>query len=131
MEHREPWWVHRDDVVAFHDRAIGAYGGRMGIRSEGLLEQALCRPRIVSHYEHTTDVARLAACYTASVVQIHPFRDANKRSGWASGCLFAVANGWQVRCDPAVAFETVVGYAAGRLDEAHLVDMFGRHLYHL
>ncbi len=61
-----PNWVVLDHVVTFHDLAIENHGGRHGLRSQGLLEQAITRPQRRWYYEGIESLARIAACYTAS-----------------------------------------------------------------
>lgn len=39
-----PVWVPVEEVVWFHDTVKENHGGRHGIRSQGLLEQAIIRP---------------------------------------------------------------------------------------
>lgn len=80
----QPNWVVLDHVMTFHDLAIENHGGRHGIRNRGLLEQAITRPQRLWYYESMDNMALLAACYTASIVFIHPFVDGNKRTGWGS-----------------------------------------------
>ena len=73
MGHEEgPVWVPLEEVVWFHDTAIENHGGRRGIRSQGLLDQAITRPQRIWYYESMANMARLAACCTASIVFIHP-----------------------------------------------------------
>ncbi len=123
-------WVLAEDVCDLHDQAIEEHGGRFGLRSEGLLDQALFRPRQIMFYEDTDDVARLAACYAASIVQIHPFFDGNKRTGWGTANLFALLNDWVMVCDRDVAAWMMLGLASHQLDEAQVTDLVGKHLYH-
>lgn len=131
MEGEGPIWVPLEDVLDIHDRAIDLHGGRHGLRSKGLLDQAVFRPRHIRFYEDTSDIARLTACYAASIVQIHPFFDGNKRTGWGTANLFAILNGWILACDADIAAWMMLGYASHQLDEEHLTDLVGRHLHHL
>ena len=101
------------------------------MRSEGLLNQALHRPRHVRLYEDTNDIARLTACCVASTVQIHPFFDRNKRTGWGTAKVFAFLNGWVLECDKEVAAWMMLGIASYQLDESQLTDLVGKHLQHL
>ncbi len=130
MEGEDPIWVPVEDVLDIHDRAIEMHGGRFGLRSEGLLDQAIFRPKHIRFYEDTKDIARLTACYAASVVQIHPFFDGNKRTGWGTANLFAILNGWVLACDTDVAAWMMLGYASHQLDEEQLTDLVGKHLYY-
>lgn len=131
MGGEDPIWVSVGEVLDIHDQAIESHGGRFGLRSEGLLDQALFRPRHIRFYEDTHDIARLTSCYAASVVQIHPFYDGNKRTGWGTANLFAFLNGWKLECGTSVATWMMLGYASHQLDEEELTDLVGRHLYQL
>ena len=126
-----PFWVPDEDIVLFHDRAVATHGGRFGLRNQGLLEQAVFRPKLIQFYEDTNDIARLTACYAASIVQIHPFFDGNKRTGWGAANVFAMFNGWVLQCDTDVAASMMLGIASHQLDEPQLADVMGNHLYHL
>ena len=51
---KEPVWVRRDVVLAFHERLLAEHGGAAGIRDEGMLESALGRPENVFAYGKPT-----------------------------------------------------------------------------
>ena len=85
-------WLDVEVAVAIHGRALVLHGGGSGIRDEGLLHSALARPQQISAYGDETDVVRLAAAYTAGVVQNHPFVDGNKRTAWVLARLFLGPN---------------------------------------
>ena len=128
----EPNWAFVDDVVAFHDLAIDRHGGRHGIRSRGLLEQAITRPQRLWYYENMDNLARLAACYTASIVFIHPFVDGNKRTGWGTANVFARSNGLELVCDLEDSYRAVLGFAAGAKGESEeelLAEFMYDHLW--
>jgi death-on-curing protein len=42
---KSPQWVLREAVLAFHARLLAEFGGRDGLRDEGLLDSALGRHR--------------------------------------------------------------------------------------
>jgi len=82
----EPNWVFVDDVVYFHDQAIENHGGRHGIRNHGLLHQALTRPERRWYYDGMDNLARIAACYTATFENPGSVCSANPKSeGHAHG----------------------------------------------
>lgn len=60
----------------------------------------------------------------------HPLPDGNKRAAWVSMRMFVEANGWRWTTSPDVdeAEETVVGIAAGTLDEAGTATWLRRYL---
>ena len=76
--------------------------------------------------------ARLAACYTASIVFTHPFVDGNKRTGWGTANLFAMANGLKLVCSPEDSYQAVLGFAAspkGEHEEELLAEFMYDHLW--
>ena len=130
----EPNWVPVEVIVELHDLAIDNHGGRHGLRSQGLLEQAISRPQRVWLYKGWHNIARVAACYTASIVFIHPFFDGNKRTGWGTARHFARANGFELVCKPEDSYRMVLGYAAsakGDTEEAILAEFMYQHLFPL
>jgi death-on-curing protein len=60
----------------------------------------------------------LAAAYTGGIVKNHPFVDGNKRTGFVVGILFLELNSAQFTASEAAATQSVLGLAAGTLDDA-------------
>ena len=112
----KPIWIEAELVLAIHDRQLVEHGGAAGVRDEALLHSALGRPMNQSAYE-STDVVELAAKYTASIVQNHPFVDGNKRTGFVVGILFLELNGYRFTASEEDAAEAVLKLASGKLDE--------------
>jgi len=130
----EPIWIPLRVIVELHDLAIDRHGGRRGIRSQGLLEQAISRPQRLWFYERWGNIARAAACYTASIVFIHPFFDGNKRTGWGTARQFVRANGFELVCGKEDAYQMVLDYAAsakGDTEESALAEFMYDHLFPL
>lgn len=123
-----PNWVVLDHVVTFHDLAIENHGGRHGLRSQGLLEQAITRPQRRWYYEGIESLARIAACYTASIVFIHPFVDGNKRTGWGTARMFTRRNGLELVCPTEDSYRAVLGFAASTKDE-HQEELLAEFVY--
>ena len=88
---KEPVWVRRDVVLAYHERLLSEHGGSAGIRDEGLFESALGRPQNLFAYAKPT-LFELAASYAFGLVKNHPFIDGNKRIGFATAALFLELN---------------------------------------
>lgn len=122
-----PFWVPANEVLSIHEHVVATYGGTWGLRSRGLFDQAISRPERIRFYEQIEDIPRLAACYAASIISMHPFLDGNQRTGWGTTVLFAKYNGWDISCDHRSSYEMVRGLAAGRLKETHLVAFLRRH----
>lgn len=114
----EPAWLDLHEALAIHDRVLSLHGGAEALRDAGLLEAALARPRQLQAYGADVDLAKLAAAYTAGIVQNHPFVDGNKRTGFVLGVLFLELNGLRFEADEAAAAQAVIELAAGTLDEA-------------
>jgi death-on-curing protein len=112
----EPVWIGDELVLAIHDRQLVEHGGAEGLRDEALLQSALGRP--LNHFAYeSTDVVELAATYTAGIVQIHPFVDGNKRTGFVVGVLFLELNGYRFRASEEAAAQSILELAAGTMDE--------------
>ena len=134
MGHEEgPVWVPVEEVVWFHDTAIENHGGRHGIRSQGLLEQATNETSAAlvlrKHGQHGPPgglATRPASCsFTRSWT-------ANKRTGWGTANLFAMANGLELVCSPEDSYQAVLGLAAspkGEHEEELLAEFMYDHLW--
>jgi death on curing protein len=114
---KEPVWVRRDVILAYHDMLLARHDGASGIRDEGLLDSALGRPRNLYHYEKPTHF-ELAASYAFGLIKNHPFVDGNKRIGFATAVLFLEINGLRFMADEVDAVLNTLGLAAGEMKEA-------------
>lgn len=108
--------MQRRVVDALHQALLDEHGGLSGLRNEGLLESALARPRQIYRYERR-GILELAAVYVAAIVRNHPFVDGNTRTGFMTGYVFLVRNGWKLTASEAAAAQAVLELAAGRIDE--------------
>jgi death on curing protein len=113
---KEPQWVLRETVVAFHERLLAEFGGLGGVRDEGLLESALARPVNLFAYDQPR-LADLAAAYAVGLIRNHPFLDGNKRVGFAVAVLFLELNGRRFAAPEAEAAVKTLALAARELDE--------------
>jgi len=123
-------WLDARDALAIHDRSLVLHGGAAGVRDEGLLQSALARPQQLDAYGETVDVVKLAAAYTAGILQNHPFIDGNKRTGFILGVLFLELNGMVFKASEESATEAVLGLAAGTLNEAGYEAFLIENSYH-
>jgi len=114
---KQPVWVRRDVVLAFHDRLLAEHGGATGIRDEGLLDSALGRAQNLFAYRKAT-LFELAASYAFGLVKNHPFIDGNKRIGFATAALFLQLNDLRFGADEVDAVLRTLALAAGELTEA-------------
>jgi death-on-curing protein len=119
----EPVWVRNDVVGQIHGYQIAQFGGRPGIRDEGMLESALARPHNLWLYERVS-ITRLAAAHAFGIAMNHPFIDGNKRTAFVVSVLFLELNGFPFNAEEVDAASMFVSLAAGELDEAELSDWF-------
>ena len=109
-------WVDRRALLLLHDESLAEHGGSAGLRDEGLLESALARARNLAAYEKP-DLADLAAAYGVGLAKNHPFVDGNKRAAFLAVGLFLALNGHRLDATQADATLTMLGVAAGDIDE--------------
>lgn len=114
---KEPVWVRRDVVLAFHERLLAEHGGSAGIRDEGMLESALGRPENLFAYGKPT-LFDLAASYAFGLVKNHPFIDGNKRIGFATAALFLELNDRHFGAHEVEVVLRTLALAAGEMSEA-------------
>ena len=120
-------WVPYEDVESIHDASILEGGGADGLRDESLLDSALARPRNMHAYGEA-DIFQLAACYAEAIAHNHPFIDGNKRTAFATACVFLKLNGYNL--DTAKADEhadMMVALAQGRLARPEVAAHFRQY----
>ena len=105
-------YIRVDDILAIHADQIERYGGGEGIRDSGLLEPALLRPQ-TGHYPTLIDEA---AALWESLSLNHPFVDGNKRTAFATTCVFLAINGLEITATDDQAQDFVLGlYSESRV----------------
>ncbi|MCB1120943.1 MAG: type II toxin-antitoxin system death-on-curing family toxin [Verrucomicrobiae bacterium] len=114
---KEPVWVRRDVVLAYHDMLLARHGGGTGIRDEGMLDSALNRPRNLFLYGKPS-LVELGASYGFGLIKDHPFVDGNKRIGFATAVLFLELNGLKFFATEVEAVLKTLALAASEIDEA-------------
>lgn len=118
---KEPVWVGRNVIVAFHERLIAEHGGAGGIRDEAMLESALARPRNLAGYG-SPSLPDLAAAYAFGLVKNHPFIDGNKRIGFAVAVLFLELNGLRFTASEVDVVLRTLALAAGEMSEGSYAE---------
>jgi death on curing protein len=117
---KKPRWISRRALLLLHAETLAEHGGLSGIRDEGLLDSALCRPLNIFAYKKKCDHADLVAAYAFGLSQNHPFRDGNKRAAFLAAGLFLELNDRRLIADPLSAIEVFFALAEGKLPEANL-----------
>ena len=114
---KEPLWLDRRAIIAFHSESLAEHGGSSGIRDEGLLDSALARPKNQFAYAAESDIAKLAAAYGFGLAKNHAFVDGNKRIAFIAAATFLRLNGYRLTSSRMEEIQTVLAVAAGELTE--------------
>lgn len=124
----EPKWVLPQVVVALHKELLAEHGGRPGIRSTGLLDSALCRPKNLFYYGRPKPtIPALAAGYAYALTKDHPFVDGNKRVALVVSQLFLKLNARFLLVSDEEKYLTFMKLAGGELSEEFLITWFEEH----
>ena len=119
-------WIDRRLLVILHDESLAEHGGASGLRDAGRLESALARPlNLVACGD--PDVADLAAAYGVGLAKNHAFVDGNKRAAFLAVGLFLRLNGCRLNASQADATVTMLGVAAGEVNEADFAQWLRTH----
>ncbi len=116
----EPRWISKKALLLLHEESLATFGGASGLRDEGLLDSALARPLNTHGYHAASTLADLAASCAFGLAKNHAFVDGNKRAALLSFGMFLAINGLKLVADKLDAIETMLGVAAGELDERGL-----------
>ena len=125
---KEPIWLQKNVVIAFHEMLLVEHGGLAGMREEGLLDSALGRPIHQYYYDSVSDIFDLASTYAMGIIQNHPFIDGNKRTGFVSMKTFLARNGLWLKLPKEDAIKTFISLADGKVSHSHLSEWIKRHL---
>lgn len=126
MTNREPVWIREDVVYALHNRQLAEHGGGQGVRSRGRLESALNAPKNKFH-DKQAGVEELAASYTFSLANNHPFVDGNKRTAYVCMRLFLKLNGKDIDATPEQKVKVMLDLASGQIDHDALTAWIKQH----
>lgn len=126
-EERPPRWMTRADVEYLHDKRLAQHGGLPGVNSEHLVESALARPQNLYAYLGG-DLPRLAAAYSYGIAKNPGFRDANKRTAFATCAVFLYLNGWQLEVAEHDAVATMLELATGAVSEEGFAEWLRAHV---
>lgn len=122
----QPRWLSVEEVIRLHEIQIHRYGGRSGIRDQGLLESAVLRPRNKHHYDRIDDLIQLATGYAEGISGNHPFFDGNKRTAFFALAVFLELNGLSFRAPEAEATNAMLQLAADKTLAPQFLDWLRR-----
>lgn len=124
---REPRWINELTIILLHAEALAEYGGKEGLRNQGLLQSALARPQNLFAYQEVSGIPELAASYAAGLARNHPFVDGNKRAAFLAIGLFLGKNGFELKADKVDATQMIFRLAAGEVEEKDLAAWIRLH----
>jgi death on curing protein len=110
---KEPVWLGRTEVLAFHEDQLRNHGALAGVRDDNALEGALARPQNLLHREKP-DISAPAAVYAHGIAKNHPFGDGNKRTAFVCAAVFLGLNGIELTVSEPKAVEMMLALAAGK-----------------
>lgn len=117
-----PKWVSKKALLLLHEESLSRFGGRRGIKDDGLLESALARPQNLLAYNAKADIFDLAASYAYGLARNHAFVDGNKRAAFLSMGIFLAINGYAFKAGQIDAIQTITALAAGTIEEKEMAD---------
>lgn len=114
-------YLTKDEVVELHRRSLQQFGGRPGLRDDGLLDSAVAQPHAAfGGQELYPSLAQKAAAFGFSLINNHPFVDGNKRAGFAALAVFLELNGKQLVCSADEGEAVVLAVASGTMERDQL-----------
>ena len=120
-------WLDSDVLCAVHAEQLADHGGLAGLRDANALESALARAEQLAH-DGSPDGAELAATYGFGIARNHPFSDGNKRTAFVATELFLALHGFDLQATDADCVMTMLGVAAGDIDEASFAAWIRAHM---
>ncbi len=121
--------INYHEVLAIHEVLLAEFGGKAGVRDEGLLHSALERPFMgFGEREFYLEPEEKAAAILESIIQNHPFIDGNKRTGYTLMRLLLMQYGKDIQGSQSEKYEFVINVASGKYDYTQIVSWIQRHV---
>lgn len=93
----------------------------IGVLNPNNLSSSQSRPSTIRYYEQTDDMFRLSAVLIESLIQNHPFANANKRTAMMAGYVFLLLNGYELTA-PSDEVVTIAGGLARKDYTVHELE---------
>ena len=120
---QEPVFLTLAEVLKFHTRQIGQFGGVDGIRDIALLQSALAQPQASFGGEWLhADLFEMAAAYAFHICKNHPFFDGNKRTALDTALIFLELNGISIMAPQKQMIEIALAIAEGKMGKKELAQ---------
>lgn len=113
-----------DDLILINRNLIekGTPDEPIAVINRSGLESSQIRPSQVRYYEQTDDMFVLASYLIHSLIQNHPFANANKRTAMKAGSMFLLLNGFELSAPESQLLDIAVGLANKEFTVDDLTD---------
>ncbi|MCM1530433.1 MAG: type II toxin-antitoxin system death-on-curing family toxin [Alistipes sp.] len=119
----------KKQIIMLHEMLIAESGGSPEIRDEGLLDSAINTPfQSFGGSELYPTLLEKAARLGFGLIKNHPFVDGNKRIGTHTMLVFLELNHQELKYTDEELIELILGVAASKYDEKHLLLWLQQHL---
>lgn len=121
-------YLSLEDIVFINRALIEAQTPNepIAVLNHNNLSSSQSRPSTIRYYEQTDDMFRLSAVLIESLIQNHPFANANKRTAMMAGYIFLLLNGYELTAPG----DEVVTIAEGLARKDYSVEDLEDWLYH-
>ena len=121
-------YLFPNQTLYLHKEIISASGGAHGLRDQGLLESAAYRPQAsFGGQDLYPDLFIKTAALGYSLINNHPFLDANKRTGFEAMRLMLRLNGFDIHAELKDKFNFVLALAEKKLNEHGIAEWLKTH----
>lgn len=117
----------KKQIIMLHEMLIAESGGSPEIRDEGLLDSAINAP-FQSFGGSELYPTLLEKTARLGLIKNHPFVDGNKRIGTHTMLVFLELNHQELQYKDEELIELILGVAASKYDEKHLLLWLQQHL---
>ena len=102
-----------DDLISINKRLIEEQtpDEPILVLNPSNLASSQSRPSMIKYYQQTDDMFVLSASLIESLIQNHPFANANKRTAMMAGAIFLLLNGYELTAPGEEVVEIAVGIA--------------------
>lgn len=124
--------LEKRQILLFHKRLTGLYGGKCGVRDEALLDSALSAPFQTFGGRDLYPTALQKIVRTGcGLIKNHPFFDGNKRIGAHAMLALLKCNNIRLDYDAAELTDIIMQTADGSAGEQELLKWVREHVINL
>ncbi len=121
----EASYLTRQEIVQLHERIIGRFAGKHGVRDPAALDSCVAQPKTaVFGEERFPTIFDKAAAYCFFIVKLHPFFDGNKRTGLAAAVTYLLDNGIEPAFGEDEMYNAIHAVVRGEADIHDLATLF-------